>query len=116
MPALHRGLNLTTTPRYSGLSGEKYQQQLAGKQVGLPLGICREMNRMVPGSQHHKEPGNNSISLRYLVEGHLSPFRGDFPKKMSAQRGTDQSMNLQWFLVGRREMSIYKPTWGLDLR
>jgi hypothetical protein len=42
-----------------------YEQQIAEKQVSLSLGMRMEMNRMIPGSQHHMEPGNNSISLRY---------------------------------------------------
>jgi hypothetical protein len=40
------------------------------------------------------------------VEGHLSPFRGDILEEMSAQIGTDQNVNLRWFLVGPRSQMI----------
>jgi hypothetical protein len=44
---LYRGLNLTTTLGFSGLSEEMYHQQIEEKWVGLPRRISIEMNRMI---------------------------------------------------------------------
>jgi hypothetical protein len=75
--------------------------------------MSMERNRMIPGSQHHME---SFYFPQILVESHLSLFRCYFLEEMSPQRCTDQNVNLQWFLVGRREMSIYMPTWDLSFR
>ena len=51
-----------------------------------------EMNRMIPGSQRHMEPGSNPIFPRIPVEGPLSPSRGDFPKGMPPQIGPGREL------------------------
>ncbi|XP_048207855.1 B-cell CLL/lymphoma 9 protein isoform X2 [Perognathus longimembris pacificus] len=86
-------------PNPQGLSEEMFQQQLAEKQLGLPPGMSiegirpgLEVNRMVPGSQRHLEPGNNPIFPRIPVEGPLSPSRGDFPKGMPPQLGPGREL------------------------
>ncbi|XP_070123221.1 B-cell CLL/lymphoma 9 protein isoform X6 [Equus caballus] len=86
-------------PNPQGLSEEMFQQQLAEKQLGLPPGMSMEgirpsmeMNRMIPGSQRHMEPGSNPIFPRIPVEGPLSPSRGDFPKGMPPQMGPGREL------------------------
>uniref|UniRef100_A0A2K5CT85 B-cell CLL/lymphoma 9 protein n=1 Tax=Aotus nancymaae TaxID=37293 RepID=A0A2K5CT85_AOTNA len=86
-------------PNPQGLSEEMFQQQLAQKQLGLPTGMAMEsirpsmeMNRMIPGSQCHMEPGNNPIFHQIPVECPLSPSRGDFPKGMPPQMGPGQEL------------------------
>ncbi|XP_069863645.1 B-cell CLL/lymphoma 9 protein isoform X2 [Dipodomys merriami] len=86
-------------PNPQGLSEEMFQQQLAEKQLGLPPGMSMEgirpgldVNRMVPGSQRHLEPGNNPIFPRGPAEGPLSPSRGDFPKGMAPQLGPGREL------------------------
>ncbi|XP_031230782.1 B-cell CLL/lymphoma 9 protein isoform X1 [Mastomys coucha] len=86
-------------PNPQGLSEEMFQQQLAEKQLALPPGMSMEgirpgmeMNRMIPGSQRHMEPGSNPIFPRIPVEGPLSPSRGDFPKGMPPQIGPGREL------------------------
>ncbi|XP_077012009.1 B-cell CLL/lymphoma 9 protein [Tamandua tetradactyla] len=82
-------------PNPQGLSEELFQQQLAEKPLAMSVDGVRpglDVNRLLPASQRHLEPGSNPIFPRIPVEGPLSPTRGDFPKGMPPQVGPGREL------------------------
>ncbi|XP_043928047.1 B-cell CLL/lymphoma 9 protein isoform X2 [Protopterus annectens] len=78
-------------PNPQSMSEEMFMQQLAEKQVGMPVGIVMdggrpgiEINRMV-SAQKHMEPRNGNMFPRLPGEGPMSPSRLEFSKGIPPQ-------------------------------